>query len=95
MQKSVKLAQISPDPFFYLGLVEMESKRWKSALAAFQSATKIEPKAIPYAWFYLGESAYKARKWVTAKRAFKKFLKLEPRGEMATDARKRLRALRY
>jgi tetratricopeptide (TPR) repeat protein len=94
LDEAVALDPSHADAFYFLGLVELDSRRYSAAMNAFGKSTQVDPTSNPEAWFYLGESAYSARKWKTAKTAFEAYIERRPKGDLAGEARQRLRALK-
>lgn len=94
LDEAVSLDPSHADAYFFLGLVELDSRRYTAAMNAFGKSTEVDPASNPEAWFYLGESAYSARKWKTSKTAFEAYVERRPKGDLAEEARARLRALK-
>jgi tetratricopeptide (TPR) repeat protein len=92
--EAVALDPSHADAYYFLGLVELDSRRNVAAMTAFSKSTAVDPISNPEAWFYLGEAAYGARKWKSAKTAFQAYVQRRPTGDLAVEARQRLRALK-
>lgn len=92
--EAVGLDPSHADAYYFLGLVELDSRRNAAAMSAFSKSTAADPISNPEAWFYLGEAAYGARKWKTAKTAFQGYIQRRPTGDLAAEARQRLKALK-
>ncbi len=93
LKEAVTLDPSDPDAHYFLGLVELDSRHNNSAMRAFQQSVDVDPVSNPEAWFYLGESSFLAHKRKTSRKAFEHYLELRPKGDLADDARKRLRQM--
>ena len=93
LEEAVGLDPSDPDAYYFLGLVELDSHHNNSAMNAFQKAVDIDPMSNPEAWFYLGESSFLSKKRKTSRKAFDRYLEMRPKGDLADDARKRLRQM--
>lgn len=82
------------EAYFFLGLVEMGRKRWKTAEKAFRGALAVDPISIPESRYFVGEVLYNQKRWGPAKRAFQEYLDKNPRGDFASDAKGYLKRLR-
>ncbi len=67
---------------FKRGQEQATRKNWANAIAAFESAVKIDPQ-YPEAWRELGRAHMYAREYPEAEAAFKKFLTLSPSDHLA------------
>ncbi len=93
LKEAVTLDPSHPDAYYFLGLVELDSHHNNSAMNAFQKSVDIDPMSNPEAWFYLGESSFLSKKRTTSRKAFDHYLEMRPKGDLADDARKRLRQM--
>jgi tetratricopeptide (TPR) repeat protein len=79
---------------YYMGLIHLDARQWKSATAAFEKTVAADPTGLAEAWFYLGEAARESRKRTLAKRAYKTYVKLVKSGDLSDEAREHLRDMR-
>ncbi|MSP16557.1 MAG: tetratricopeptide repeat protein [Myxococcales bacterium] len=90
-EEALGLDPANADAHYYVGLVALyEREDTRAAQSAFERAVEANASHAD-AWFYLGEAASSLGLRARSREAFERYLELAPSGELAADARRKLR----
>ena len=74
LEECVRLDPGHAEAYYFLGLVELDDKRYRAAVGAFERAVAADPTGNPESWYYLGEAADLAKLPQKAKVAYTTYL---------------------